>query len=256
VYDAIGHDLLRLGDAIRALVAVPYGTNDCVAPGNMERQHWNSLHPDQLTSRIGWGSFLVHSAGTAERILLLQQLLVAYAYKVGNLDHGFGGLMPEPAGLVDGLSLRNRQAVCWKAARTNSLLRAVALTLRVARVGRQARRQFPQVNSKRLTRTVCSALSFVSVKEEALCRYARPITRFCMTGMDLVLAPRDVFVAWLNSSEVIDVRRLDHPPNVREDLGRRFSLHLKEHSYWSTRYDIAMEDKNKPDDSISVKPSS
>jgi hypothetical protein len=55
VYDAIGYDLLSLGDQIRPLVSLPYGSDSgCVAPTNMEKDYWRTAEQHEVIHRVGW----------------------------------------------------------------------------------------------------------------------------------------------------------------------------------------------------------
>lgn len=238
-YDAIGHDVLRLGMHIRPLISVSYGMSGCAAPANMERMYWKSAELDIVSARLGWGDFLAASRGTAERILLLHQLLVAHAYRNGDADDDIG-FHEAQIPMSDELCLPNRLALCWKAARRYGRRRAISLVLKIARAGRLSRRKRPYEYMPRTARLVGKHLPDWPFGRDSAAWFR--LQRYILTSVaavfDVARAPVDVLRAWRLSRHILDVRRLDDPPEVQSLRNQEALAEEKLRSFWSSHYDV------------------
>ena len=206
-YDVLGTQVLAAGDDLRNLLKMGFAhTSGCVAPGQMERALWKRKSAEEINDRIGWGDFLDLSRGTAERVALLQDLLMVQAMRVDDLDP-LTNRNSNMGARGAALAHVDRLAICWRASRRFGLLRAVRLVASVASAG-QARARMYKWAYPRWLQSLWSRL----FEYRGL-----PFNGWLKRPVDALVLPWLLARAVVRARTVGDVRRL--PPPQRADDG-------------------------------------
>lgn len=239
VYNALGPDIIDIGDSIRSLISYRWGSDSgCAAPDNLEYGYRQELSVDELSHRMGWGTFLRRSLGTAERILALQNLMMAHAYKVGDIDSR--EYYAETGNVHDicNLCLPSRLAVSWRSTRSHGRLRAVRLTMSLSKASRGFRRKYFETFDDGILRIVDRVVKpgDPEAPSERRDKARKVIGRTLVTCIDIFRVPRDCVIAWRMSKKVTDIRLLASPPEVQQYQPENSSL--DENSYWKTWHDF------------------
>lgn len=241
VYRSLGPDLISIGANIRGLVSPSWDWQfSGAAPENEERRYRLTLGYDELSQRAGWGDSLRRSRATAERVLFLQNIMIAHAFDVGDIDT-VAEYHPEygTVSSVTELCLPAKLGLTWKAARTQSLCKSIRFSLKVSFSCRRARRNYPSEFDSLIWK-FCGNLVRAKDSDEQpdLDKDFRRkyLARFISTGVDFCRIAVDVWVASKAAGALTDVRNLDAPISIRERHPQGSSADDK-NSIWQTRFE-------------------